>query len=74
MVKIIHQPAAVNMHVTYYAANRRPRPATITAIGSTNGGVVLRVGRGAQAVTLGNGVTGILKQTSKSQTNVWMTK
>jgi hypothetical protein len=74
VVKIVYQPAAVNMHVTYYATGRKPRPATITAIGSSNGGVILRVGRGSQVQTFGNGTTGILKRTSKSQTNVWMTK
>jgi hypothetical protein len=74
VAKKIQQPDAVHMHVTYWATGRKPRPATITTLASTNGGVILRVGRGAQAQTLGDATTGILRRTSKSQTNVWSPK
>lgn len=50
--------AKVGRHVTYYDANGKARPATITATGSTNGGVVLRVER---ANTVGDATTGILR-------------
>lgn len=49
----------VNRHVTYFRSNGKPVPAVITAVGSTNGGIVLRVGRSGG--TFGNGTTGILR-------------
>jgi len=48
----------VNRHVNYLTASGKLRPAIITAVGSINGGVVLRVGR---SQVLGDGTTGILR-------------
>lgn len=53
----------VNRHVQYVRTGAKLVSATITAVGSTNGGIVLRVGRGAQAVTYGDATTGILRST-----------
>ena len=51
--------AKVGRHVTYYNAARKPRPATITAVGSANSGIVLRIVRSGE--TKGDGTTGILR-------------
>jgi|SRR5882762_18328 len=49
----------VNGHVTYFDGSTptRARAATITAVGSTNGGVILRIGRGKQLICTTNGTT-----------------
>lgn len=63
-------PVKVNRHVTFWkSGSRKPRPATITAVGSTNGGVILRVGHHGEVY--GNATTGILRQTTSNGTNVW---
>lgn len=49
----------VNKHVTYYDAAGKPRPGTITAIGSTNGGIIIRITHSGQIV--GTGAVGILR-------------
>jgi hypothetical protein len=58
----------VNRTVTYFGTNRKPTPAVNTAI-SANAGAVLRIGH--HGGTKGNGTTGILQRTSRTQTNVW---
>lgn len=61
----------VNRHVIYYDAASKPRPGTITAIGSTNGGVTLRITHTGQ--TFGTGTVGILRAAFASPrgTNTW---
>jgi hypothetical protein len=51
----------LQLHVAYYATNRKPRPATVVSVGSVNGGIVLRITHTGQV--LGNGTTGILRGT-----------
>lgn len=59
----------VNRHVTYYTGTGRPKAATITAIGSANGGVVLRLGRGGG--TVGDVTTGVLRTITGARNNVY---
>lgn len=62
----------VNHHVTYFDANSKPVSATITAVGSVNGGIVLRIGR--SGIVKGNGTTGILRVAfnhASSKANTW---
>lgn len=64
----------VNKHVTYFdgSAPTRARAATVTAIGSVNGGVILRIGRGGG--TVGDATTGILREPfnhSATKANTW---
>ncbi len=64
----------VNGHVTYFDSSTptRARAATITAVGSTNGGVVLRIGRNGG--TAGTGAVGILREPfnhSATKANTW---
>jgi hypothetical protein len=49
----------VNRHVTYFRAGTgKPVNATITAVGSVNGGIVLRIGH---SQVVGDATTGILR-------------
>ncbi len=64
----------VNKHVTYFDTSTptRARAATITAIGSVNGGVILRLGHGGG--TVGDATTGILREPfnhSATKANTW---
>jgi len=63
----------VNKHVHYFeAGTARATAATITAIGSVNGGLVLRIGRGGG--TAGDATTGILRAPfnhSGTKANTW---
>jgi hypothetical protein len=65
--------AKVNHHVHYFdSVDSVPLPGTITAIGSTNGGIVLRIGR--SGITKGTGATGILREPfnhSATKANTW---
>ena len=64
--------AKVNKHVHYFDSNARAKPGTITAIGSVNGGIVLRIGRSGAVV--GDGTTGILREPfnhSATKVNTW---
>lgn len=70
----------VGRTVTYYSATRKPRPAVITAL-SSNGGVVLRVGRhdasataGVQYETYGDATTGVPRRAVRTATSVWDVK
>ena len=50
----------VNGHVTYFATTTaKAKPGTITAVGSTNGGIRLRFGRNGG--TVGTASVGILR-------------
>lgn len=61
----------VGRTVTYKKASGKLRPAVITAIGSTNGGVILRVGHHSE--TYGTASVGILERvdTTSNATNVY---
>jgi len=63
-----------NKHVTYFDGSTptRARAATVTATGSVNGGVVLRIGR--SGLTVGDATTGILREPfnhSATKANTW---
>lgn len=57
--------------VTYKTSAGKLRPAIITAIGSTNGGIRLRVGHHSE--NYGTASVGILERTStlSNATNIW---
>ena len=61
----------VNHLVTYKTSAGKLRPAVITAVGSTNGGIRLRVRHHGE--TYGTASVGILERTSTSSnsTNIW---
>lgn len=62
----------VNGHVHYFDTNARAKPGTITAVGSVNGGIVIRIGRNGAVV--GDATTGILREPfnhSATKANTW---
>lgn len=61
----------VKARVTYKTSTGKLRPAIITAVGSTNGGIQLRVGHHSE--TYGTASVGILERTDtkSNATNVW---